>query len=179
MRREVLRLAPIPQDGHPCRVQQFTIPEPSPRFYVSVDSKQPSFLVSPLDAPFARTRVSVASKQVALQDGANEVGFASVADRGLRPESPLPKSKNASKCAGGPKLKVHYYPGDTIRLVTLFVKGKSQRLGRAKRRRSRRVQEDYEPEAPRAAALKMANAAPWGSAMTEMRPTFSKSAGGI
>ncbi len=40
-------------------------------------------------------------------------------------------------------------------------------------------QEDYEPEAPRAAALKMANVAPWGSARTEMRPTSSKSVGGM
>jgi hypothetical protein len=42
-----------------------------------------------------------------------------------------------------------------------------------------RLEENYEPEAPRAAALKMAKVAPWGSAMTEMRPTFSKSVGGI
>jgi len=37
----------------------------------------------------------------------------------------------------------------------------------------------YEAEAPRAAALKIANAAPCGSAITEMRPTSSKSVGGM
>ena len=41
------------------------------------------------------------------------------------------------------------------------------------------TEENQEPEAPRAAALKMANVAPWGSAITEMRPTFSKSVAGI
>jgi len=39
--------------------------------------------------------------------------------------------------------------------------------------------DDYETPTLRAAALKMANVAPCGSAMTEMRPTFSKSVAGI
>ncbi len=59
-------------------------------------------------------------------------------------------------------------------------RGKGQKPRPLNRRLRHPVQrrDDYETPTPRAAALKMAKVAPCGSAMTEMRPTSSKSVGG-
>ncbi len=59
----------------------------------------------------------------------NAVCFRSVADSGRRPKNRVPESKNASKDAGVPGLKTHYYPANTIRRGRLFVKEKLERSG--------------------------------------------------
>jgi hypothetical protein len=71
---------------------------PLPLFFVSVDSKQLSLPVSPLDATFMGGHISVASKEVIYSKMVQkEVCFASVADRGLTPKSRLQKAKTPAR----------------------------------------------------------------------------------
>jgi hypothetical protein len=106
---------------------RLTLPHP-PRFFVSVASKGFRLGVSGLESTLAGVHVSVASKEVVRSKMAqNTVCSVNVADRGLRPKRLASESKNASRDAGVPGLRIDYYPSNTIRWEILFVKGKSQK----------------------------------------------------
>jgi hypothetical protein len=88
---------------------------PLPLFFVSVDTKQFSLPVSPLDATFMGGHVSVASKEVIYSKMVQRaVCFVSVADRGLRPKSRLWKAKTPARWLA---LSVS---GDNITQKTLY-----------------------------------------------------------